>query len=223
MDGPYRYSGCTRVPITGRLTPSCVVTTAAPSTTRATGWALVGLLVVAAAWGSSFPLTKVLLGSMSALNFLAVRFALAAIVMAAVFLPALRRLSRRAVVRGLWLGLAYGVTQIVQTIGLQYTPASVSGFITGIYVVLTPLFAAVLLHTLIGPRVWVGAAVATVGLAVLGLNGLAIGFGETITLVSAAIYAVHIVGLGAWTTAREAVGLAVVQMIMTEPCAWPAR
>ena len=109
MDGPYRYFGCTRVPITGGLTPSCVVTSAPPSTTRATGWALVGLLVVAAAWGSSFPLTKVLLGSMSALNFLAVRFALAAIVMAAivmaaVFLPALRRLSRRAVVRGLWLG-----------------------------------------------------------------------------------------------------------------------
>ena len=160
-------------------------------------------------------MTKVLLGSMSALNFLAVRFAPAAIVMAAVFFPALRRLGRRAVVRGLWLGLAYGAAQIVQTIGLQYTPASVSGFITGMYVVLTPLLAAMLLHTRIGPRVWVGAAVATVGLAVLGLNGLAIGFGETITLVSAAIYAVHIVGLGAWTTAREAVGLAVVQMIMT--------
>jgi len=187
------------------------------STTRATGWALVGLLVVAAAWGSSFPLTKVLLGSMSALNFLAVRFVLAAIVMAVVFFRAMRRLSRRALVRGLWLGLAYGVAQIVQTIGLQYTPASVSGFITGMYVVLTPLFAAVLLRTRIAPRVWIGAVIATAGLAVLGLNGLSmsIGFGETITLVSAAIYAVHIVGLGAWSTAREAVGLAVVQMIMT--------
>jgi len=185
------------------------------STTRATGWALVGLLLVAAAWGSSFPLTKVLLGSMSALNFLAVRFVLAALVMAALFFPALRRLSRRAVVRGAWLGLAYGVAQIVQTIGLQYTPASVSGFITGMYVVLTPLLAAMLLHTRIAPRVWVGAVVATVGLAVLGLNGLSIGFGETITLVSAAIYALHIVGLGAWSTAREALGLAVMQMIMT--------
>lgn len=185
------------------------------STTRATGWALVGLLLVAAAWGSSFPLTKVLLGSMSALNFLAVRFVLAAAVMTVAFFPALRRLSRPALVRGLWLGLAYGVAQILQTIGLQYTPASVSGFITGMYVVLTPLFAAVLLHTRIAPRVWVGAVVATVGLAVLGLNGLSIGFGETITLVSAAIYAVHIVGLGAWSTARDALGLAVVQMIMT--------
>ncbi len=185
------------------------------STTRATGWALVGLLLVAAAWGSSFPLTKVLLGSMSALNFLAIRFVLAALVMTAVFFRALRKLSRQALIRGGWLGLAYGVAQIVQTIGLQYTPASVSGFITGMYVVLTPMLAALLLHTRIAPRVWVGAAVATVGLAVLGLNGFSIGFGETITLVSAAIYALHIVGLGAWSTAKEALGLAVVQMIMT--------
>ena len=64
-----------------------------------------------------------------------------------IFLPAARRLSRRTVIRGLWLGLAFGVAQIMQTIGLQYTPASTSGFITGMYVVLTPLCAAVLLRS----------------------------------------------------------------------------
>ena len=53
-------------------------------------------------------------------------------------------------IRGLWLGLAYGVAQIMQTIGLQYTPASISGFITGMYVVLTPLCAALLLRSTIG-------------------------------------------------------------------------
>jgi drug/metabolite transporter (DMT)-like permease len=63
---------------------------------RATGWALFGLLAVAAAWGSSFPLTKALLDRMSALNFLAVRFSIAALLMIIVFFPALRRLSRRA-------------------------------------------------------------------------------------------------------------------------------
>ena len=113
-----------------------------PTSARTTGWALVGLLAVAAAWGSSFPLTKALLERMTALNFLAVRFSLAALLMVIIFFPALRRLSRRTVIRGLWLGLAYGVAQIMQTIGLQYTPASISGFITGMYVVLTPLCAA---------------------------------------------------------------------------------
>jgi drug/metabolite transporter (DMT)-like permease len=182
---------------------------------RTTGWALVGLLVVAAAWGSSFPLTKALLDRMSALNFLAVRFTLAALLMVVVFYPAMRRLSRQALIRGLWLGLAYGIAQILQTIGLQYTPASISGFITGMYVVLTPLCAAVLLRSAIGARVWVGAGIATLGLAILGLNGLSIGFGEAITLSSALIYALHIVGLSAWSQAREALGLASVQMVVT--------
>jgi drug/metabolite transporter (DMT)-like permease len=159
---------------------------------RATGWALFGLLAVAAAWGSSFPLTKALLDRMSALNFLAVRFSIAALLMIIVFFPALRRLSRRALTTGLLLGLAYGVAQILQTIGLQYTPASISGFITGMYVVLTPLCAALLLRSAIGGRVWLGAGIATVGLAILGLNGLSIGFGEAITLASALIYTVQL-------------------------------
>lgn len=181
---------------------------------RTTGWALFGLLAVAAAWGSSFPLTKALLDRMTAVNFLAVRFTLAALLMTIVFFPALRRLSRSALIRGLWLGLAYGVAQLLQTIGLQYTPASVSGFITGMYVVLTPLCAAVLLRTRIGPRVWSGAVLATVGLGLLGLNGLSIGFGEAITLTSALVYAVHIVGLSAWSQAREAFALATVQLVV---------
>jgi len=173
------------------------------------------LLAVAAAWGSSFPLTKALLDRMTALNFLAVRFSLAALLMIVVFFPALRRLSRRAVTTGLWLGLAYGVAQILQTIGLQYTPASISGFITGMYVVLTPLCAALLLRTAIGGRVWLGAGIATVGLAILGLNGLSIGFGEAITLASAVIYALHIVGLSAWADAKAALGMATVQLAVT--------
>ncbi|MGS0685841.1 DMT family transporter [Nakamurella sp. GG22] len=183
--------------------------------TRTTGWALFGLLAVAAAWGSSFPLTKALLDRMTAVNFLAVRFSLAALLMIIVFFPALRRLSRRSLVRGLWLGVAYGIAQLLQTVGLQYTPASISGFITGMYVVLTPLCAALLLRSRIGRRVWLGAGIATVGLALLGLNGLSIGFGEAITLASALIYAVHIVGLSAWSDAREALGLATVQLTVT--------
>ncbi len=99
--------------------------------------------------------------------------------------------------------------------GLQYTPASISGFITGMYVVLTPLCAAVLLRVRIGGRVWVGAGIAAVGLAILGLNGLSIGFGEAVTVTSALIYAIHIVGLSAWSDAREALGLATVQLAVT--------
>lgn len=175
--------------------------------------ALIGLLTVAATWGSSFPLTKSLLERMTPLNFLAVRFTIAGVLMLLVFHRAVRALSRQSLVRGALLGLAYGVAQIIQTTGLAHTSASVSGFITGMYVVLTPICAAALLRTAIGPRVWIGAVVATVGLAILALSGFKLGFGEVITLVSAVIYALHIVGLGAWSTARSALGLAVVQIV----------
>jgi len=174
--------------------------------------ALVGLLAVSVAWGSSFPLTKSVLERMSAMNFLALRYTMAAVVMLVLFWPAVRRLGRTALWRGTVLGGLYALGQIVQNIGLERTPASVSGFVTGMYVVLTPLCAAVLLRTRIGPRVWSGAVLAAVGLATIALNGLSIGVGEGLTLFSALIYALHIVGLGTWSTSKNALGLAVVQI-----------
>jgi drug/metabolite transporter (DMT)-like permease len=174
--------------------------------------ALIALLAVALVWGSSFPLTKVLLESLSARQYLAVRFVIAAVVMLAVFPRAVLALPRRALVHGALLGVLYGLAQLIQTTGLEYTPATVSGFITGLYVVLTPLSAAVLLRARVGARAWVGSVLAVVGLGVLALHGLSLGYGEWLTLASALLFALHIVGLGAWAKPREALGVAVVQM-----------
>ncbi|AZI59072.1 DMT family transporter [Nakamurella antarctica] len=188
---------------------------AEPARSRQSLWALVALLSVAAAWGSSFPLTKDLLERMSAVDFLAVRFTLATVVMFAVFSPAVRRLSRASVKKGLVLGALYGIAQVIQTSGLAMTSASVSGFITGMYVVLTPICAAVLLKKRITGRWWVGAVMAMIGLAVMALNGFSVGLGEGITLLAALLFALHIVGLSHWSTGSEALGLAVVQIAAT--------
>ena len=112
------------------------------------------------------------------------------------------------------LGLLYGLGQILQTAGLAHTPASVSGFITGLYVVATPLFAAALLQTRITWLTWAAVLLAVVGLAVLTLDGLSVGYGEALTFVAAMLYALHIVGLGAWSTASDAMGLAILQLIV---------
>lgn len=94
-----------------------------------------------------------------------------------------------------------------------------SGFITGMYVVLTPLFAALLLRSRITAMTWSAVALATVGLAVLTLNGLSLGYGEAVTLVAAVMYALHIVSLGAWANARDAMGMTIVQlMVITVLC-----
>jgi drug/metabolite transporter (DMT)-like permease len=176
--------------------------------------AVLALLSVAAAWGSTFFLTKDLLLRMDVADYLALRFAIAAIALILVRPPAISRLSRLDRWRGIALGITYGIAQLVQTEGLRHTSASVSGFVTGMYVVFTPLLAAVILRHKIGRWAWVAVALATVGLGVLSLRGLSMGAGELLTLASAGLYALHIVGLGAWSTPSNAFGLSSLQMVV---------
>jgi drug/metabolite transporter (DMT)-like permease len=175
---------------------------------------VLALLSVAAAWGSTFFLTKDLLLRMDVADYLALRFAIAAIALIAVNPPAIARLSPLDRRRAVALGIIYGMAQLVQTEGLRHTSASVSGFVTGMYVVFTPLLAAVILRHRIGRWAWIAVGLSTVGLAVLSLHGFSLGTGELLTLVSAALYALHIVGLGAWSTSSNAFGLSSLQMVV---------
>ncbi|MBC7678576.1 MAG: DMT family transporter, partial [Pseudorhodobacter sp.] len=182
---------------------------------RRTSWlASLALLAMAACWGSTFFLIKDLLDRVPTLDFLAVRFAIASVVLVLVAPKALGRLSPEVRKHAVVLGLLYGVAQILQTTGLAHPAASVSGFVTGLYVVFTPLLAAVILHTRIPPITWAAVVLATIGLAVLALDGFSIGYGEFITLLSAVLYALHIVGLGAWSTVQDALGMTILQVIV---------
>jgi len=183
-------------------------------TRRTTLLASGGLLSVTAMWGSTFFLIHDLLSRIPTLDFLAVRFAIASVALFVVAPRAVLRLSPTARRAALALGALYGVAQILQTAGLAHTPASVSGFITGMYVVLTPVLAAALLRTRITAATWGAVLLATAGLGVLTLDGLSIGYGEALTLVSALLYALHIVGLGAWSTPHEALGMSILQLVV---------
>jgi drug/metabolite transporter (DMT)-like permease len=169
------------------------------------------LVGVTAVWGSTFFLIRDLVDTVPPADFLTVRFGIAAIVMFALFRRQTLALGRRDLRIGVVLGVLYGSAQVLQTMGLQHTDASVSGFITGTYVVLTPVLGAVLLREKLPPVTWAAVALATAGLAVLSLQGFAVGPGEALTLLSAVLYAGHIVALGRWSTAQAAVGLATVQ------------
>jgi len=144
-------------------------------------------------------------------DMLTIRFAIAAVALAIV---AGRRLKMplRTLRQGLLLGVLYGIAQLLQTVGLAHTAASVSGFLTGLYVVLTPLLSALILRTRIAPAVWAAAVLATVGLGVLSLQGFAIGYGELLTVASAVVYALHIIVLGRVSEPGTALQLSVVQM-----------
>ncbi|MDN5765622.1 MAG: DMT family transporter [Humibacillus sp.] len=178
------------------------------------GWATALLVAVTAIWGSTFFLIHDLVETVPPVDFLAVRFVIAAVIMVVLFWRPLRALSRQQVLVGVGLGTLYGGAQILQTQGLATTPASVSGFITGSYVVLTPVFTAVLLRQRVAGATWAAVGIATAGLALLSLNGVSIGFGEAITLLGAVLYALHIIGLGRYSATEIATGLSVVQMVV---------
>ena len=181
---------------------------------RTTLLATAALLGITACWGSTFFLIHDLLDRIPTLDFLAVRFTIAGALLLAVAPRAVRRLSPDARRQAAVLGGLYGVAQILQTAGLAHTPASVSGFITGMYVVATPLFAAVLLRNRITGVTWLAVLLAAAGLGVLTLQGFSVGYGEALTLVAAMLYALHIVGLGAWSSSQDALGMSILQVVM---------
>jgi drug/metabolite transporter (DMT)-like permease len=185
-----------------------------PASRRTTLLATAVLLAVTACWGSTFFLIHDLLTRIPTLDFLAVRFTIASLTLIALAPRALGRLTRESRRHAVVLGCLYGTAQILQTAGLAKTPASVSGFITGMYVVATPIFAALILRSRIGPLTWAAVGLAMAGLGVLTLSGLSIGYGEGLIFVAAMIYALHIVGLGAWSDARQTLGMAIVQLIV---------
>jgi drug/metabolite transporter (DMT)-like permease len=179
-----------------------------------------GLLAVTAAWGSTFFLIKDLLDRIPVADFLAVRFTIAALALWLIAPKAVAQLSAIARRRAVLLGLVYGAGQLLQTAGLGHTSASVSGFVTGMYVVMTPLFAAALVRARVGASASAAVVLATGGLALLSLQGFAVGLGESLTLASAALYALHIVALGAWSTPRDALGLSIVQLAVITVVCW---
>ncbi|MGV1008456.1 MAG: DMT family transporter [Dermatophilaceae bacterium] len=176
--------------------------------------ATVLLVALTAVWGSTFLLIHDLVQTVPAVDLLAVRFGIAALLMLVVFWRPMRALRRRHVAAGIGLGLLYGAAQILQTQGLVTTDPAVSGFVTGTYVVLTPVLSALLLGEHVPPSTWYAVLLAAAGLALLTLNGLSVGVGEALTLLAAALYAGHIIGLGRLSTPSMASGMSAVQMIV---------
>ncbi len=174
--------------------------------------ALAGLVGVAAVFGGTFLAVKDAVAKMPVFDFLAWRFAIAACLMVLVRPRAMRTLDARGMRYGILLGLALGSAYITQTIGLQHTPAAVSGFITGLFVVFTPVLCWLLLRRKLSPVVWLAVLLAGCGLALITLGGFALSVGELLTLVCAVLFGLHIVGLGEWSPGRDSWALTVMQM-----------
>ena len=174
-------------------------------------WAL---LLVSASWGWAFVIMKDSIARQSVNNFLFSRFALAVVVMIVLRPQVFKLFNKDLVSRSAFAGTFLGIGYILQTLGLERTGAAITGFITGLYVVFTPLIAALILKTRITLLTWGCVALATIGLALLSIRGWSIGVGEVLVLACAFFFGAHIISLGKWSSGRDAYAMTVVQLAM---------
>ena len=170
------------------------------------------LTLVAAIWGGAFASMKGTLERLDVNSFLAWRFAIATLVLILIKPSVLRRFNFNFIKKGALIGLFLGSGYIFQSFGLTLTTVSNTGFITGLYVVFTPVVAALILKKNITRIEWLAVLMATVGLALLSLKGLTFGLGEFLVLVSALFFALHIVALGEWSKGLDTYALTVLQL-----------
>jgi len=172
----------------------------------------IALMAVAAIWGSAFLSMKGTLERLDVNSFLTWRFVIATLLLIAIRPLVLKKINLPFLKKGVILGLFLSSGYIFQSFGLTLTTVSNTGFITGLYVVFTPVVAAVILRKNITLVEWFAVLVATVGLALLSFNGVKFGAGEFLVLISALLFAFHIVGLGEWSKGLDAYALTVIQL-----------
>jgi len=150
--------------------------------------ALVG---IAAVWGLTFVMVQDAVSRLPVLAFLGYRFTAAALIVGVLFRQELRGLSPAGRRVGLGMGLFLTGGYLSQTYALEHTSASNAGFITGLFVVLTPVFAALFLREHVASLAWAAAVVSGLGLYLLsGTNGWH--SGDALALLCAACFAAHI-------------------------------
>lgn len=188
--------------------------------TRVGVLAVIALLLVGLSWGGSFVWMKDAIVKQPPADFLATRFILAVLLMVAVRPKTLQALTKQNLFRGSILGLILGIGYMTQTIGLSLTTAAITGFITGLYVVVTPILAWLLFRERVSKKVFIGVALALVGLGFISINGLSVEPNHLWVVVSAIMFAAHIVGLGRWSPGSDVYALTVVQLATAAVLTW---
>ncbi|ORJ60319.1 hypothetical protein B5V00_08700 [Geothermobacter hydrogeniphilus] len=191
------------------------------------------LVTVTLFWGGTFPLVKMALDEIPVMAFLWIRFALAALLLAVFAGRGWKSLDRRGVGLGIALGVLLFLSYLFQTLGLERTSSSNTGFLTGLNVVWVPLLAGPLLRKAPAPGARVGVGMALVGLLLLTWQWpWRFNPGDALVFIASVFIALHILGLDAWTAGYDGRALACVQIttmavlslggnLVFEPLLWP--
>lgn len=173
------------------------------------------LLLITIIWGTTFVVVKGILARVDPIALIGMRFLVASLAVTLVLARQILRADRRAVKAGVVIGLILFAGYVFQTIGLEYTTASKCGFITGLSVVLVPVFSAILLKKPPTIPSLFGVGFATLGLALLSLNfteATLLQMGDFLSLLGAVAFGFHIVAVGKFAPLYDVRILVVMQL-----------
>lgn len=181
------------------------------------------LLLTPILWGATFPAAKVGLQAIGIFPFMFWTRLLGFLtILAAILIIARGRISREALRRvagpGALLGSLIFVAYILQTEGLARTKATNAGFITGLYVVFTPILGLILFRRRTAASTWLAVAVSVLGMVLLsvpGLRDLTPRSGDLLVLASALAWAGHVIGVGFFVRRHDSLLLSLAQMGVT--------
>ncbi len=173
--------------------------------------AFISLFLVSVVWGATFPLVKASLDYITPLGFITLRFLLGFLILA-VFLFKYLRGSRDALLPGIILSIFLFLGYLFQTVGLKYTTSSHSGFITGLYVVFTPIFAIFIIKERISAKVAAAVVLALLGLYLLSNMSGGVNFGDFLTLLCAIAYAIQVVLVAKYSRLHNPTTLTLIEL-----------
>lgn len=184
------------------------------------------LLLTALIWGGTFSLIKAALDDVSAMVFVSLRFGLASLILFFVFRSSLKGVGKQNIKDGAVLGFLLFAGFITQTLGLKETTATKSAFITGTFVVLTPIFQVLIEKRIPSLINIVGIIVVFTGIAFLSSKGDSafdifnelgsnFTFGDFLTFLCAIFYALYIVYLDIISSRNDYKFLTFFQIFVT--------
>ena len=182
------------------------------------------LIFVTVLWGGTFAIVKEALNDISSMAFLIVRFSIAGIIL----LPFMRKrnFTKQNIYSGIFLGALLFAEFAVQTIGLKFTSATKSGFLTGTAVIMVPLLQVIIEKRKPTKGVIIGTILVLIGISFLSSGGSSIlslfsdigsnfNLGDFLTLISALFFALYIIYLDIETSKHDFLILLFLQFITT--------
>jgi drug/metabolite transporter (DMT)-like permease len=176
------------------------------------------LVICALIWGATFVVIKDALADMSVIAYIAVRFGIAAVLMAMIYWRAVRALTLREVWAGAQIGIFMFAGYMFQITGLRWTTPSKAAFVTGMYVVFVPIVLAIFGRRRISVWIWAGALAALAGLYFLSVPPEGLGRlnrGDPIVFGCAVMFAFHMIFISRNVRKYSVASLSFLQVATT--------